>query len=98
MERLPRAASVVLKAVEEACSSQVDVVRGQRRRSAISHSMLIEGEALGQHQPPAMSKLVEEMEAVVGCYPPFYCEVGWSVVGSGCGMSSSYRDGCHVAV
>ena len=54
MERLPRAVSIVLKAVEEACFSQVDVVRGQKRRSVIDHSTLIEGKALGRHQPPTI--------------------------------------------
>ena len=61
-------------------------------------STMIKGQALEQHQLPATSKLVEEMEAVVGRHPPFYCEVEWSVVGNGCGMSSSHCDGCRVAV
>jgi len=45
-----------------------------------------------------MSKLVKEMEAVVERHPPFCCEVGWSVVGNGSGMSSSYRDGYCITV
>jgi len=52
--RLPGAVPIVLEAVEEAYSNQVDVVRGQRRWSVVGHSTLIEREALRQHQPPTM--------------------------------------------
>jgi len=45
-----------------------------------------------------MSKLVEEMDAVVERHSPFCCEVGWSVVGNGSAMGSSYRDGYRIRV
>jgi len=45
-----------------------------------------------------MPKLVEEMEVVVGRHPPFYCKVGWSVVGKGRDMSNSHHDECRVTV
>jgi len=46
-----------------------------------------------------MPKLVEEMEVVVGRHPPFYCKVGWAVVGKGRGdMSNSHHDGWRVTV
>ena len=35
-------------------------------------STMIQREALRQHQPPATLKLVEEIEAVVGCHPLKY--------------------------
>ena len=94
--RLPGAASIVLKAVEAPAKSTLIEDRGSGVLAATS--TMIQREALGQHQPPATLKLVEEIEVVVGCHPPFNCEVGWSVVGNGCGMSSSHCDGCHVAV
>jgi len=45
-----------------------------------------------------MSKLVKEVEAVVERHLPFCCKVGWSVVGNGSGMGSSYRDGYRITV
>lgn len=38
-------------------------------------------EMQGQYQP-VMSRLVKEMEAVVGLHPLSYCELGWSVIGN----------------
>ena len=65
---------------------------------SLATSMMIKEEVLRQHQPPVTLRLVEEMEVVIEHHPPFYCKVGWSVVGNGCGMSSSHCDGCYVAV
>ena len=95
--RLLEAASIVLKAVEAPAKSILIEDRGSGVLSAML--MMIKEEVLRWHQPPVTLRLVEvPMEVVIGRHLPFYCKVGWSVVGNGCGMSSSHCDGCHVAV